>query len=123
MSKSDQLKKIFPEFLRGLADELDRDPSLMDQLIPSRHEGPRKVIGKKPSTDIDPFEVLRTGGEAALRGRLELLDVSSLKAIISRHGLDTTRLAQKWHDKQRLASFIVERITARAQKGQVFMAS
>lgn len=118
MSKSDQFKKILPGLLRSLADELDRDPGLMDRLIPSSHEGLRKA-----SIDLDPFEVLRTGGEAALRGRLELLDVPTLKAIVGQHGLDTTRLAQKWHDKHRLVSFIVERITSRAQKGEVFMAS
>lgn len=123
MPKSNELKRILPQLLRSMADELDRNPELADRLIPSRLKPADKHIQDATASEFDPFELLRTGGESALRERLELLDVPRLKAVISVNALDTTRLAQKWRDKQRLVSFIVERITARAQKGEVFMAS
>ena len=121
MSRFNRTVGMLPVLLRNLADELDRNPELAERLLPSKKTVSRQKIAELPG--IDPFEILRAGGEVALRERLEALDVRELKLIITRHSLDTTRSAQKWRDKQRLVSFIVDRIDARAHKGDVFMVS
>jgi hypothetical protein len=113
---------LLPSLLRIIADELERDQALAERIVRSLDDGSSKKRVRNGKSDIgfDPFEVLRRGAVAGLRERLEALEIPALKAIITQHGLDTTRLAQKWRDKERLVNFILERISPRAEKGDVF---
>jgi hypothetical protein len=105
-----------------MADELERDAALAERIAGTidENKSKRPTRGRNAVIDFDPFDVLRQGTETALRARLEGLEIPALKRIITQHGLDTSRLAQKWRDKERLVTFILERIIARAEKGDVF---
>jgi hypothetical protein len=122
MSNEQELASLLPTLLRAIADELERDFELAERIARTIQGDSNKKRQKKAAVDFDPFEVLRQGSESALRERLESLEIPALKAIITQHGLDTTRLAQKWRDKDRLVNFIIDRISSRAEKGSVFKA-
>jgi hypothetical protein len=124
MFSQQELAALLPTLLHAIADELERDGALAERIVRKVDEesSRKRTKSSKSAIGFDPFEVLRQGTETALRERLESLEIPVLKAIITQHGLDTTRLAQKWRDKERLVTFILERISARAEKGDVFKA-
>ncbi len=113
---------LLPPLLRAIADELEQNQSLAERIARNLDGGggKKRTRNGKLAVGLDPFEVLRHGNEGELRARLESLEIPGLKALITQHGLDTTRLAQKWRDKERLVTFILERIRARSEKGDVF---
>lgn len=120
MYSHNELASLLPALLRAVADEMERDNTLAERILGNLPDALDKKRVKRAPIGFDPFELLRHGNVGLLRERLESLDLPSLKTIVTEHGLDTTRLAQKWRDKQRLVNFILERITARAGKGDVF---
>jgi hypothetical protein len=121
MFNQQEMVGLLPKLLRAIADEIESDTTLAERIVASVDgESSEKQTRRKVAIGFDPFEALRQGSEMALRERLEALEIRTLKAVITQHGLDTTRLAQKWRDKDRLVTFIVERISARAEKGDVF---
>ena len=74
---------------------------------------------RRPPGVLDPFELYKDG-EDELRQQLETLDVEQLKDIIAEHGMDRDRLAMKWRTPRRLIERIVETVSARVSKGDVF---
>ena len=69
---------------------------------------------------FDIFQIFAEGGEQALQQKLELLDLRTLKRIVGQHGFDPSKLAEKWRNKERLVNLIIDRVSARSDKGKVF---
>jgi hypothetical protein len=69
---------------------------------------------------FDPFAIHGEGGEAALRQRLETLNLEQLRDILAEHAFDNDRLAMKWKDPARVVERIVDRVMSRAAKGSAF---
>lgn len=69
---------------------------------------------------LDPFAVMRAGGEEALRQALEPYESADLQRIIRTHRLDPARISARWSARDRLASLIVDQVRARANHGRAF---
>ena len=98
-------------FAQALAGALDADQGLTSN---SRRTGRRK-----PGI-LDPFADYIERGSEGLRERLATLDLEQLKDIVAEHGMDHDRLAMKWKDPERVIDRIVQRVSARATKGDAF---
>ncbi len=121
MSERKELITCLSSLLRTLADELDQNPALAERLIFNRNaDKSTRPLASQVLAKFDAIEILRQGGAATLRQELHRLELPELKTLLTKHALDTTRLAQKWRSKDRLVEFIVERMTARSQKGDAF---
>ena len=64
--------------------------------------------------------IFSNDGEQVLRGKLEHFELKTLIQIVRQHGFDPSKLAEKWKNKERLINLIIERVTARNDKGKVF---
>lgn len=108
--------------LRVLARKVEENPNILKDLELDPKDFPmisRKKI-EKTTIDFDIFQVFTDGGEQALRQKLEPLDLKTLKEIVSKHGFDTSKLAEKWKRKERVVNLIINRVSARSDKGKVF---
>lgn len=105
-----------PRFADALTDALGRSPGAPPgEGRVGRPRGARRTPGP-----WDPFAVYAEHGEAVLRERLEGLELEQLRNVVAEHGMDTDRLAMKWRDPDRVVNRIVERVVARAAKGDGF---
>ncbi|MCJ7425150.1 hypothetical protein MUP01_12920 [Candidatus Bathyarchaeota archaeon] len=107
--------------LRMLAGKIEEDP----EFIKGIDIEDISVLSRKKKTeqsiDFDISKIYSEEGELALRQRLEQLDLKELKSIVRKHSFDSSRLAEKWKDKDRLIKLILERVSARNEKGQAFL--
>ena len=82
------------------------------------------IIGRRPSNRRDPavFNPIDfvASGDDFLISKLEELTDKQLKDIIADYGMDTSKLAMKWKDRNRTINFIVDTAKRRASKGDVF---
>lgn len=121
MSESKDSAKDLARILRMLAEGIERKPELLKDL------GLEKVaiVAERGKTvlrpvDVDVFGIFSEGGEKALRDRLNSLELNALRRIVRHHGLDHSKLAEKWKSKERLINLIIERVSARSDKGKAF---
>ena len=136
-------QRAIAAFLRGLADQAERDEPFAATLRRLLGEAgllggegndiarPARAAKKRPARveapeaaheemAIDPFAALRTGGEAGLRSRLEALDLPTLRQIVRTHRLDPARISARWSARDRVVSLIVEQTRARVNHGRAF---
>ena len=132
-----KFRKIFSELAKIVADEAERNPEFQARLIDALEgASPRKLqstqrvaratelpsrrpSNRRPEPVLDPLSIARDG-ESALRQALEPLDVERLKDIVAGYGMDPSKLAMKWKDKDKLVDRIVEASLARIRKGSAF---
>lgn len=81
---------------------------------------PPKAVSKRRDPAIDPQQIIARNGEAGLREALSHLSTDQLKDVISAYGMDPSRLAMKWSNRERLSEHIVTTSLARAKKGDAF---
>lgn len=123
MSDNKENAKKVARILRILAEKVEGNPNILKGLELSQQEIPavkQKKEMQEPPINFDIFQIFAEGDEAALRQKLETLDLRSLKRIIRQHGFDPSKLAEKWRKKERLLNLIIERVFARSDKGRVF---
>ncbi|MGD0488630.1 MAG: hypothetical protein ABSB94_15735 [Syntrophorhabdales bacterium] len=123
MSENRQVAKKVAGILRMLAKKVEDDPGLvsglkLDQIEMSAIQPKKRVV--EVTIDFDVVQVVAEAGESVLRQRLETLDLQTLKGIVRQHGFDASKLAEKWRRKERLIDLIIERASARSDKGKVF---
>jgi hypothetical protein len=121
MPESKDSAKDLARVLRMLADGIEKKPELLKDLglgeVAIVVE--RGKIAQRP-IDVDVFGVFSQGGEKALRDRLNSLELNALRRIVRLHGLDPSKLAEKWKNKDRLVNLIIERVSVRSDKGKAF---
>jgi hypothetical protein len=123
MSDEKEIAKRVGRLLRLIAAGIEEHPEFLAEMELVLKDVPAAARKRKTAEvplDLDVFGVYLREGEAALRGRLEVLELTLLKAIISRHGLDPSNNAQKRRKKEPLVDLIVGRVAARNHKGEVF---
>ena len=90
------------------------------------HEKKEKVVlsGGRPANRRDPAVIdpiaMVVENELELVKKLNSLTDKELKDIIADYGMDTSRLAMKWKDKNRLIMLILDVSRRRAAKGDAF---
>lgn len=97
-----------------LADSMPATAAASDK--PARK---KKAASKEPPA-LDPFMAFLEGGSVGLIKALEHVEVQECKTIISHYALDPSRSYVRWRKKERLVEFIVQRVKAIANKGEVF---
>ncbi len=136
-------------FLRELASRVEDDPQLANEvadalrqyrlLIPdeviSRRSPPTPQTAAPPTSRVrrrhdiaeppagsalDPFHVLRSEGEQALRTALLALDLPALRLLVRTHHLDPNRVSARWSARERIIALIVDQVRARAHHGRSF---
>ena len=120
MSNSKKLRGLFREILR----EAERNAEFAQRLGEILGESATSKVEKRRSHRrspgvLDPFAEFERG-ETELRARLEALDIEHLKDIIAENGMDASKLAMKWKDKDRLVSLIIDTVRDRIRKGDAF---
>ncbi|HKV82942.1 MAG TPA: hypothetical protein VJN88_00200 [Ktedonobacterales bacterium] len=134
-------RRAVATFLRRLADQAERDETLAATLhtllaesglltsatgdgdAPARGKG-RASRSARTATPadvaVDPFPLLRAGGESGLRARLDTLDLAALRQIVRAHRLDPARISARWTARERVVTLIVEQTRARVNHGKAF---
>jgi len=124
MSHDKEIAKRVAHILRILAKKIEENPNILNGSelilgdIPAVSRKKKKT--EEPAIDFDIFRIFAEGGREALQEKLELLDLRTLKKIVSQYGFDPSKLAKKWRNKERLVNFILDRVSARSDKGRVF---
>lgn len=113
-----------PDFEAVLNDALGsaqsrRKPSTEEALGHEGDGGAKRGNRRRAPAVLDPVQVVREG-EAALRGRLEMLSLEQLRDIVADSAMDPSRLVMKWNKSERVIDRIVEMSIARAHKGNAF---
>lgn len=121
MNTQKTLKALFNEILA----EVERNDELRAKVegvlgrSPTQASKPSKQAARRNPGRFDPMAVYRERS-TDLAHRLDELNVEELKDLIAEHGMDRTKLAMKWKDRQRLVELITRTVESRAQKGDVF---
>jgi hypothetical protein len=68
---------------------------------------------------LDPFAEFEKG-ESLLVDRLAGLDLEQLRDVVAQFGMDRSKLAMKWKDKNRVIGLIVKTVATRTRKGDAF---
>ena len=109
------------QMLRRLARELEDNPVLATRLLGTDGaitKGGRSTAS--PPEALDLYAVFASGGESQLREAIQRFDIPQLRRIVQRNGLDSSKLAEKWRNKERLMELIVRTVMERAHLGDVF---
>lgn len=107
--------KTNKEFKKRIEDALsNKENEISNNIV----EPKTKKRGRK-SAVLNP-NIVALQGEIVLKGELEKLDVSQLKDIISQYAMDSSKLTNRWRSKEKLINYIMEVVSNRLSKGDVF---
>lgn len=123
MSEQQDTAKRVASLLRLLATKIESSPHLLDDLGLAVGDLPKKVKARTKRESVlipDVFTIFSQGGEEALRAVLDPLELPVLRKVVSQHGLDPSKLAVKWRNKERLVQLIMDRVLGRSEKGKTF---
>jgi len=118
----EKVLKMWKEFSALIVDEISRNKQFAEKLgclfdgVPT---GVPKKRNRRAPAKLDPFALLESG-EAVLSRELAKLSVDELKDIVSEYGMDASRLALKWKDRQRLEALIIDATRRKASHGDAF---
>lgn len=79
----------------------------------------KRGANRRDAAVLDPIKLVEEG-DNLLREKLEALTEKQLKDIIADFGMDPSKLAMKWKDKERLIRHIIDTSERRATKGDAF---
>lgn len=128
LKPSDQARDIEPLF--GLiVDEAERNEDFAEELskifINGASEknnkvntGEKRASNRRDKAVIDPIK-LAENDELSVEV-LASLSEKELKDIVADYGMDSSKLAMKWKDKDRLIQLILDTSIRRASKGNAF---
>jgi len=102
-----------PVFRRNIEDVISGSPA--SAKVADRG----KQRNRRARAIVDPYEANKIG-ETALQQALAPLTIDQLKDVISEFAIDSSKLALKWKDRNRLINLIVETTKARIEKGDAF---
>lgn len=120
---SAKLKELF----RVIAAEAERNEKFRQDLEevfsgvarPSPKTERKQPKNRRNAAVVNPYEAIKQG-EQVLVDQLKGLDVEQLKDVISQFAFDSTKLALKWKDRERLIDLIVATTKGRLEKGDAF---
>ena len=106
-----------PRFAKALGEALTAGGGVVAPAPPTP-AAPRNTTARSKGV-LDPFSVFAASGGAGLRARLKTLNTEQLKDIVTEHSMNYDKAAMRWKTPPRLIDRIVERVRARATKGDV----
>lgn len=111
--------KTNKEFAGKLEAVLSDKDSTTEQEASSKKAGGKRASNRRDAAVLDPISLI-SEGESILSERLHPLTIKELKDIIAEYGMDPSKLAMKWKDKERLINHIIDTSKRRASKGDAF---
>lgn len=122
--------KSFLNVLRDIIEVVEQEAS-QNTAFSNRLEAALKGASKKPSvkdTDAlgdlpDLFNEAKSRTDEALNAWLGTLDIPTLKGLIRKYDLDSSRRSSKWSDHQKFAKLIAEKVRARVRRGSAFLST
>ena len=123
-----QLAKKMRDFLNVVIEQAEKDEEFANKLSEvfvgttkksEKTEGAGRGANRRDAAVLDPIKLIEEGNES-LHQQLESLTEKQLKDIIADFGMDPSKLAMKWKDKDRLIKHIIETSERRASKGDAF---
>lgn len=120
--------KLLNELINELIKEVRANPDLSSRLekivgkyAPGTGKSPTRPHRRKPGA-FDPMIVYRDNADK-LKSQLEGLNIEELKDVVAEQGMDRSKLAMKWKNKERLINLIVTTVESRMRKGDAFRTS
>ena len=80
--------------------------------------GEKRAFNRRDKAVLDPIKLAENGELTA--DMLSPLTEKELKDIVADYGMDSSKLAMKWKDKERLIQLILDTSFRRASKGDAF---
>lgn len=124
-----ELRKNLKDLLDVVIEQAEKDEEFAKKLSDVFLGASKKTVKKENSTNrganrrdaavLDPIK-LTEEGDLHLWDKLEVLTEKQLKDIIADFGMDPSKLAMKWKDKERLIRHIIDTSERRATKGDAF---
>lgn len=103
--------------LRQIASAAQANPALAARVRDAIFEsGLLDVFGVGERLDV--VDLLDTGGEDALRARLDKLPLADLRALVRANGYDPARESARWRSVARFTDLIVEKAKAQLEQEQ-----
>jgi hypothetical protein len=115
MSSKPTESKRLAELLRAVASRLDSDPDFLKNILKDS-TGTRKPLPEKETPSVSLFEEILCD-EAGLLMKLQDMELSELRAIVSEKRLDTTGKVRRWKTKNKVVDFIMEEARKRSRVG------
>lgn len=84
-----------------------------------KEQSQKRATNRRDPAVLDPVAMI-TQNEPLLVQELNRLTDKELKDIIADYGMDPSRLAMKWKDKDRLINHILESARRKSSKGDAF---
>lgn len=117
-------------FFRAVIDEVESNDEFAKKIIDALYEdvevgalktesNTKRSANRRDPAVLDPIQMVMDGDDS-LEERLGKLTDKELKDIIADYGMDSSKLAMKWKDKERLINLILDTATRRASKGDAF---
>lgn len=103
------------EFAKKLSDVFSGSVKKNDK----KESDSKRGANRRDAAVLDPIKLMEEG-DNLLREKLEALTEKQLKDIIADFGMDPSKLAMKWKDKERLIRHIMDTSERRATKGDAF---
>ena len=86
---------------------------------PKAEPGTKRRANRRDPAVLDPVQMMMDG-DSCLPQRLNELTEKELKDIIADYGMDSSKLAMKWKNKEKLMKLILDTAERRASKGDAF---
>ncbi|SHH09389.1 hypothetical protein SAMN02745221_01665 [Thermosyntropha lipolytica DSM 11003] len=127
---SKDLAGAMADFLRLLAEEVERNRSLAKRLavpfeeflaeVKEKGVKSRKKAKAEVPEGFDPFKVYYDKGSVGLYEALASFDAATLKAILTSFALDPSRSYTRLRKPEKLRDLIVEKVKAMGERGEAF---
>lgn len=121
--KKDEFFVLWDKIGKVIADEMSMNPNFAKKMESAMQNDitieKMKNRRKRNPAKIDPLIVLEEGEDRLLE-ELKKLSLEELKDVISDNGMDTSKLAMKWKDRERLEKLIIDSTKRKATRGDAF---
>ena len=109
-----------PEFSNKLENILSGSISAEPEKASAKMStGAKRSGNRRAPAALDPIALIEDGEDALLEQLSNLTD-KELKDIIADYGMDPSKLAMKWKNRDRLINLIIDTSHRRASKGDAF---
>lgn len=110
--KEAEENKEFADTLSGILD------SNVNETEYKTVSGTRRAGNRRDKALLDPVKLAEEN--VLSKEMLDALSEKELKDIIAEYGMDPSKLAMKWKDKERIVQLILDTAMRRASKGDAF---
>lgn len=122
------ITKKLQAFFKAVIDEAESNDEFAKKIIDALYKDSeisilktetKRGANRRDPAILDPIRMVMDGDDS-LKECLESLSDKELKDIIADYGMDPSKLAMKWKNRERLINLILDTAIRRASKGDAF---